>query len=166
MTEVLNSSCLYFKKSYIFYFNKLKVLNEIINCPCTWIYVVYTYTTKLLSNNKVNTQSFLGKCCALYDEGLGRVVEDYSKPCSDCSYRYQSDDVVKCRILKIIHFLLQQKLFSQNLINYTPACFSEYQGGWFLYSSSEEVYKRILFPFPCVSVCVSVCKNFSLQFSQ
>lgn len=36
-----------------------------------------------------------GKCCALYDEGLGRVVEDYSKPCSDCSYRYQSDDVVK-----------------------------------------------------------------------
>lgn len=33
-----------------------------------------------------------GKCCALYDDGLGRVVEDYSRPCLECSFRYQSDD--------------------------------------------------------------------------
>lgn len=33
-----------------------------------------------------------GKCCALYEDGLGRVVEDYSRPCSECSFRYQSDD--------------------------------------------------------------------------
>lgn len=36
-----------------------------------------------------------GKCCALYDEGLGRVVEDYDRPCSECSFRYRSDDAVK-----------------------------------------------------------------------
>lgn len=35
-----------------------------------------------------------GKCCALYDNGLGRVVEDYSRPCSECSFRYQSDDAL------------------------------------------------------------------------
>lgn len=35
-----------------------------------------------------------GKCCALYDDGLGRVVEDYSRPCSECSFRYQSDDIL------------------------------------------------------------------------
>lgn len=35
-----------------------------------------------------------GKCCALYDDGLGRVVEDYSRPCSECSFKYQSDDAL------------------------------------------------------------------------
>lgn len=35
-----------------------------------------------------------GKCCALYDDGLGRVVEDYNRPCSECSFRYQSDDAL------------------------------------------------------------------------
>lgn len=35
-----------------------------------------------------------GKCCALYDDGLGRVVADYSRPCSECSFKYQSDDAL------------------------------------------------------------------------
>lgn len=33
-----------------------------------------------------------GFCCALFDEGLGRVVEDYFHPCSGCPFVYQSDD--------------------------------------------------------------------------
>lgn len=36
-----------------------------------------------------------GRCCALYDEGLGRVIEDYSRPCSDCPFQYSSDAFVK-----------------------------------------------------------------------
>uniref|UniRef100_K1QDB1 Uncharacterized protein n=1 Tax=Magallana gigas TaxID=29159 RepID=K1QDB1_MAGGI len=36
-----------------------------------------------------------GFCCALYDEGVGRVVEDYTRPCSNCSFRYPSDNIVK-----------------------------------------------------------------------
>lgn len=36
-----------------------------------------------------------GFCCALYDEGVGRVVEDYNRPCSNCSFRYPSDNIVK-----------------------------------------------------------------------
>lgn len=36
-----------------------------------------------------------GFCCALYDEGVGRVVEDYNRPCSNCSFRYSSDNIVK-----------------------------------------------------------------------
>lgn len=36
-----------------------------------------------------------GFCCALFDEGVGRVVEDYFNPCSDCPFVYQSDDVSK-----------------------------------------------------------------------
>lgn len=36
-----------------------------------------------------------GFCCALYDEGVGRVVEDYNRPCTNCSFRYPSDNIVK-----------------------------------------------------------------------
>lgn len=32
-----------------------------------------------------------GFCCALFDEGVGRVVEDYFHLCSDCPFVYQSD---------------------------------------------------------------------------
>lgn len=36
-----------------------------------------------------------GFCCPLFDEGVGRVVEDYFNPCSDCPFVYQSDDASK-----------------------------------------------------------------------
>lgn len=36
-----------------------------------------------------------GECCALYDEGLGRVIEDYNRPCSDCPFQYLSDAFLK-----------------------------------------------------------------------
>lgn len=36
-----------------------------------------------------------GECCALYDEGLGRVIEDYSRPCSNCPFQYLSDAYLK-----------------------------------------------------------------------
>lgn len=31
----------------------------------------------------------------MFDEGVGRVVEDFSRPCSDCSFKYPSDESVK-----------------------------------------------------------------------
>lgn len=36
-----------------------------------------------------------GSCCAVFDDGIGRVVEDYFNPCLDCPFIYQSDDVIK-----------------------------------------------------------------------
>lgn len=36
-----------------------------------------------------------GFCCALFEEGLGRVVEDYFHPCLGCPFVYQSDDASK-----------------------------------------------------------------------
>lgn len=68
--------------------------------------------------------SFQGKCCALYDDGLGRVVEDYSRPCSECSFRYQSDDIlngkflglVNCKlILKYLNHICFNSLLMENL---------------------------------------------------
>lgn len=34
----------------------------------------------------------IGSCCAVFDRGVGRVVEDYSSPCLDCPFKYQSPD--------------------------------------------------------------------------
>lgn len=36
-----------------------------------------------------------GRCCAVFDRRLGRVREDYSLPCSECPFKYQSDDYTK-----------------------------------------------------------------------
>lgn len=32
-----------------------------------------------------------GRCCASYDMGLGRVIENLKKPCSLCPFQYKSD---------------------------------------------------------------------------
>lgn len=37
----------------------------------------------------------IGRCCPVYDRRLGRVREDYNSPCSECPFKYQSDDTVK-----------------------------------------------------------------------
>lgn len=53
-----------------------------------------------------------GFCCALFDEGVGRVVEDYFNPCSDCPFVYQSDDVSKCKdfhLIFLFYYLLCRK---------------------------------------------------------
>lgn len=58
-----------------------------------------------------------GKCCPLYDDGLGRVVEDYNRPCSECSFRYQSDDVLnypKCLKISSNHTLLDGTNVDEN----------------------------------------------------
>lgn len=34
----------------------------------------------------------IGSCCAVFDRGVWRVVEDYSRPCTDCPFKYQSLD--------------------------------------------------------------------------
>lgn len=36
-----------------------------------------------------------GYCCTMFDEGVGRVVEDFSRPCTNCSFMYPSDESVK-----------------------------------------------------------------------
>lgn len=36
-----------------------------------------------------------GNCCAVFNRGVGRVVEDYNKPCSECPFKYQSADSVR-----------------------------------------------------------------------
>ena len=33
---------------------------------------------------------FIGHCCAMFDIGIGRVIEDYSRPCSECPFIYKS----------------------------------------------------------------------------
>lgn len=36
-----------------------------------------------------------GHCCTVFDDGVGRVVEDFSRPCSECLFKYPSNDSVK-----------------------------------------------------------------------
>lgn len=40
--------------------------------------------------------SSLGHCCTQFDEGVGRVIEDYSTSCSECPFKYHSNDSSKC----------------------------------------------------------------------
>lgn len=36
-----------------------------------------------------------GHCCAQYDAGIGRVVEDYDRHCHECPFQYESDNVLE-----------------------------------------------------------------------
>uniref|UniRef100_A0A8W8JJG0 Uncharacterized protein n=1 Tax=Magallana gigas TaxID=29159 RepID=A0A8W8JJG0_MAGGI len=36
-----------------------------------------------------------GHCCTQFDEGVGRVIEDYSTSCSECPFKYHSNDSSK-----------------------------------------------------------------------
>lgn len=33
-----------------------------------------------------------GGCCPVYNDIIGRVIEDYNKPCPSCPFRYKSDE--------------------------------------------------------------------------
>lgn len=35
---------------------------------------------------------FKGKCCNIFEEGLGKVAEDFTKNCSTCDFHYCSDE--------------------------------------------------------------------------
>lgn len=50
---------------------------------------------------------FSGSYCPVFDNGIGRVIEDFSRPCSECPFKYQSADALKCitHNLKKIHFI-------------------------------------------------------------
>lgn len=52
----------------------------------------------------------IGHCCPIYDEGIGRVVEDYSRPCPDCSFQYYSDEIVQSCV-KTKNQTLSEKIF-------------------------------------------------------
>lgn len=36
-----------------------------------------------------------GQCCPKYEVGLGRVIEDFSKPCPGCPFEYKSDNLAE-----------------------------------------------------------------------
>lgn len=36
-----------------------------------------------------------GSYCPVFDNGIGRVIEDFSRPCSECPFKYQSADAMK-----------------------------------------------------------------------
>lgn len=38
-----------------------------------------------------------GKCCTMYEDGIGQVIEDYKRECSECPFKYQSNDSIKCK---------------------------------------------------------------------
>lgn len=35
-----------------------------------------------------------GSYCAVFDNGIGRVIEDFSRPCSECPFKYPSADAM------------------------------------------------------------------------
>ena len=39
---------------------------------------------------------FVGRCCAMFDYGVGRVIEDYDKLCSECPFNYNSTESFFC----------------------------------------------------------------------
>lgn len=41
---------------------------------------------------------FKGGFCPVYEESVGRVVEDYNTPCFDCHKGFDSYDYFKCKI--------------------------------------------------------------------
>lgn len=41
-----------------------------------------------------------GRFCASYDMGLGRVIEDWKKPCSRCPFQYPSNVFNSKRFIK------------------------------------------------------------------
>lgn len=53
--------------------------------------------------------SFEGHCCPFYDEGLGRVIEDFSRSCPNCPVQYFSDDyqtgMLEFCFLKVIEYI-------------------------------------------------------------
>lgn len=62
----------------------------------------YTITLFFKSEiSKTVSNLVLGYACTMFDEGVGRVVEDFSRPCSDCSFKYSSDESVKCKVFGI-----------------------------------------------------------------
>lgn len=40
-------------------------------------------------------RQIVGSCCAVFDVGIGLVIEDYKRPCNECPFKYQSDGCLK-----------------------------------------------------------------------
>lgn len=56
---------------------------------------------------------FKGKCCAEFDEGVGRVKEDYTRFCPQCPFHYMSNQTSLCKrkILWSVRFSPYNYLF-------------------------------------------------------
>lgn len=55
----------------------------------------------LFSLEYVNLFNYLGRCCPFYNDKLGRVMEDFNKPCKECPFQYTSDQYVFSKGFKI-----------------------------------------------------------------
>lgn len=53
---------------------------------------VYLEFIKSLFFLKLLLLSLVGYCCALYDKGLGRVIEDFNRRCPECDVQYLSNN--------------------------------------------------------------------------
>lgn len=42
-----------------------------------------------------------GNVCPLFDKKLGRVIEDYSTPCTECPFHYFTNESFTCKIIHI-----------------------------------------------------------------
>lgn len=64
-----------------------------------------------------------GNCCAVFNRGVGRVVEDYNKPCSECPFKYQSADSI--RYNTCIEPMAKPQTHQTNIESTTPTGKSE-----------------------------------------
>lgn len=60
----------------------------------------------ILNNvNQCKCVFFSGHCCAQYDAGIGRVIEDYDRLCNTCPFQYKSDTFLESKMLRLFHSL-------------------------------------------------------------
>lgn len=59
-------------------------------------YSVFTVKPRCQIHFTVNVFFFQGSYCAVFDNGIGRVIEDFSRPCSECPFKYPSADAMNC----------------------------------------------------------------------
>lgn len=62
-----------------------------------WFFMFVIYIRTIVENTKfyhlfIFFLLFKGKCCNIFEEGLGRVAEDFTKNCSTCDFHYRSDE--------------------------------------------------------------------------
>lgn len=63
---------------------------------CYRCFNLYTYLYMVNHTCLFIYLPILGHCCTQFDEGVGRVIEDYSTSCYECPFKYHSNDSSKC----------------------------------------------------------------------
>lgn len=66
-------------------------INKICDFFCLW-FILRTIVENTKFYHLFIFLLFEGKCCTIFEKGLGRVVEDNTKHCSTCDFYYFSDE--------------------------------------------------------------------------